>query len=501
MPRVSRRAFLRRSFFSAGAATGALWLPSCGNKAGGGKSGGKSGSKSVSKAGRPTIAEALATLRSTTRAAALSDVAALVERGLSHDHLRAALVAHWAGIDGDVHGGLALHAILAIERELPPRQRLLALFRAVDVSVAHRLAWKAMPPRKPVPSALLGLSLSDLTAKLRRAFDRLESNEVRTFVRALHQRWGQEAVTAELLRMAARDDGFGGHSAHLVVASLDLLRTVRWHAADAVLDQVAYRLQPPGTWQAPPRPAAMAAFARHQKLVAQAGEQWQRGVRQMNDSRALRKAARLARGDALERQVRDALDRGVHPDALWDGLSLAAADMTLVDPSPSGTGVHALLLVAALRQAARRAPTPQARLITLLGAAWRLPSHRPGTSAWAASASARLPTAVTSSEMVPLRIVGARKRRADAIIAASGSGGAKALAVRDGMRQVTLRKAAPDLHQLEVPVAATRLAAVAAPPFQGQILAASATCAPDPSGPDWPRLAEAERLLAQLRGG
>ena len=238
----------------------------------------------------------------------------------------------------------------------------------------------------------------------------------------------------------------------------------------------------------------MAACARQQKLVGQAGERGQKGVRQMTESRALRKMARMARGDALEAAVRDALDRGVHPDALWDGLSLAAADMTLADPSPSGTGVHALLLMSALRQAARRAPTPQARLITLLGAAWRLPSHRPGARA------TPLPTSTTGTELHPFRISDARKRRADAIRTAAGKGGARALAVRDGLRDIALRKAAPDLHLLEVPVAATRLAAVAAPHFQGEILAASATCTPDPRGPDWARLAEAERLIAALRG-
>ncbi len=485
----TRRTFFRRASACLGAVgLGTVGLAGCDrDKAG-------NPGKKPPKSRRPTIAEAVTALQTATPDNALPCAASLIERGLSHDQLRAALVEHWAEVDGDVHGGLALHAVLAIERELAPNERLLALFRAVDLSVAHRLAWKAMPPRQPVPREMLGRSLSELSEALRGHFDALHADQVRIHVRALHQRWGQEAVTAELLRMAARDDGFGGHSAHLIVASLDLLRTVKWHAADAVLDQVASRLQPPGTWQAPPRPAAMQAFARQQKLVAQAGERWQQGIRQMSESRALRKLARLARGDALEAEVRAALDRGVHPDALWDGLSLAAADMTLVDPSPSGTGVHALLLVAALRQAARRAPTPQARLITLLGAAWRLPSHRPGASA------AQLPTSATATELQPLSIGSARKRRADAIRAASGNGGAKALAVRDGLRDVALRKAAPDLHLLEVPVAATRLAAVAAPHFQGEILAASATCTPDPSGPDWARLAEAERLIAALRG-
>lgn len=496
---LARRAFLQRTALAMSGAglagMSAMLGAGCGRT-----SSGRARKKKTNGSGdeggasaTPTVAMAVAELRAATASDALQRIQKLMGRGLSHDQLRAALVTHWAGVDGDVHGGLALHAILAIERELAPRERLLALFRAVDLTVAHRLAWKSMPPRKPVPGAMLGLSLSDLSARTRIAFDGLKSDEVRLCVRALHQRWGQEAVSAELLRMAARDDGFGGHSAHLVVASLDMLRTVKWHAADAVLDQVAARLQPPGTGQAPPSKAAMAAFARQQKLVTRAGERWQKGVRQMNESRALRKMARMARGDALEAAVRDALDRGVHPDALWDGLSLAAADMTLVDPSPSGTGVHALLLMSALRQAARRAPTPQARLITLLGAAWRLPSHRPGGRA------TPVPTSVTGTEVQRFRISDARKRRADAIRLAAGNGGAKALAVRDGLRDVTLRKATTDLHQLEVPVATTRLAAVAAPHFQGEILAASATCTPDPSGPDWARLAEAERLIAALR--
>ncbi|MCO4760925.1 MAG: hypothetical protein KC502_05435 [Myxococcales bacterium] len=492
--KMPRRQFLISCLGHGALAVPALWLVGC-DRNSEQKAKQRRAARSTDSAKRPTIADAVQRLKASKRADVLGTAAALVEKGLSHDQLRAALVEQWAGIDGDIHGGLALHALLAIERELAPRERLLALFRAVDHVAAHRDAWRPMDTLAPLPKRLLGLSLSELTTQLRTAFDALDGPKVRLYVRALHQRWGQEAVSAELLRMAARDDGFGGHSAHLIVAALDLLRTVKWHAAERVLDQVAYRLQPPGTWQAPPSKAAMTAYSRHRRLVSRAGEKWQQGVRQMAESRALRKIARTARGQELESQVRAALSRGVHPDALWDGLSLAAADMTLVDPSPAGTGVHALLLVAALRQAARRAPTPQARLVTLLGAAWRLPRHRPGQSAPAA------PSSVTATEVNPLLITGARKRRADAIRRAAGNGGAKALAVRDGLRDVALKKAATNPHLLEVPVAATRLAAVAAPHFQGDILAASATCTPDPQGPDWSRLGEAQQLIAKLRGG
>ncbi len=486
---LSRRAFLRRAgaLGATGAAGGwALALAACGRSA---------PKPKPPRAVDVGTAEAFALLQRVAPADALADTAALIERGLSHDELRAALVAAWAEVDGDVHGGLALHGLIAVERELGPRQRLLALFRAVDHQVAHRAAWKPMPPRKPVPKALLGLGADALTDRLRAAFDALEADDVRLSARALHQRWGQEAVSAPLFAMAARDDGFGGHSAHLVVAGLDLLRTVRWHAADAVLDQLCTRLQPPGSWQAPPSRAARSAFLRHRAAATQHGERWQRGVRQMTASRALRQAARTRRGDALEAQVTAALERGVHPDALWDGLSLAAADMTLVDPSPSGPGVHGLLLVSALRQAARRSPTPQARATALLGAAWRLPSHRPAPGA------TPLPTSATASEFNRLTLSPARKRRADAIRAAAAGGGARALAVRDGMRDLAIRKATPDPHQLEVPVAATRLAAVAAPAFQADILAAVATCGPDPTGPDWARLDEARKHIAALRRG
>ena len=439
-------------------------------------------------------AAALELLRSNPRPQILSGIADLVGNGLSHDALRAALVAAWADVDGDVHGGLALHALLAIERELAPRRRLIALFRACDHVVAHRDAWKPWPSRTALPGRLLGLSRKDLVKQTRAAFDRLDGPAARLGVRALHQRWGQEVVSAELHRMAARDDGSGGHGSHGIVAGLDLLREVNWHAADPVLDQIVDRLQPPGSWQAPPSDAARAAFAAHQGLVAEAGEGWQGGIRRLEASRALRKAVRTDRGDALVLQVRAALNERIHVDALWDGLALAAADMALQDTTPSGPGVHGLLLVAALRQSAARAPTPQARLMALLGAAWRLPGHRPPS--WTAPRM----VAVTTADGATLVMSSAQGARAEAIRAAAGAGGAPSLAVRDGMRELLLRKDAPDPHGLELTVAATRLASVCAPALQADVLAAVAAAGLDAKGPDWPGLVEAEQLARRLRG-
>ncbi len=438
-------------------------------------------------------AAALAALRTTPRLQILNKIGSLIEAGLSHDALRAALVSAWAGTDGDVHGGLALHALFAIERELTPRRRLLALFRACDHVVAHRDAWKPWPALAQLPATLFALPRKELVKTTRSAFDRLDGPAVRLGVRALHQRWGQEVVTAELLSMAAREDGNGGHGSHGIVAGLDLLRVVNWQSADAVLDQMVSRLQPPGSWQAPPSEAARAAFARHQRLVREAGDGWQGGVRRVEASRALREAVRTDRRDDLVQQVQTQLSEKIHADALWDGLALAAADMALVDATPSGPGVHALLLVAALRQSAARAPTPQARLIALLSAAWRLPGHRPAVTA-------RInPMAVLPADGATVLVSSKRARRAQAIRSAAGTGGAPSLAVRDGMRDLLLLKDAPDPHRLELPVAATRLAAVCAPPLQGDVLAAVAACGPEAKGESWPRMGEAERLAKKLR--
>ena len=479
-PRLTRRQALRHLALGSGAL-----LLAC-------KSPPKAPPKAAVKP--PDTAAAQRLLLASRKARILAGVAELVHEGLSHDELRAALVAAWADIDGDVHGGLVLHALFALERELMPRQRLLVLFRACDHLVDHRDAWKRRLARAPLPAALLGMTREDLVKHTRGRFDRLDGDAARLGIRALHQRWGQDVVSAELHRMAARDDGSGGHGSHGVVAAMDMLRGVNWHGADAVLDQAVDRLQPPGSWQGPPSEAARAAFAAHQRMVREIGEGWQGGVRRLEVSRALRKAARADRGEALVLQVRTALDEKVHADALWDGLALAAADMALADATPSGPGVHGLLMVAALRQSAARAPTPQARLISLLGAAWRLPGHRPATRVTATG------VAVETADGATLVTATARDRRAAAIRAAAGGGGAPALAVRDGMRDLLLRKNAPDPHALELTMAATRLASVCAPGLQGEVLAAVAAGGLRASDADWPGLLEAERLAKRLRG-
>lgn len=487
-PTLSRRALLRQVMLGSGAL---LWAcnrptPEAAGSAGSPGGGGKIGPRADHDA-------ALAVLQASARADVLGRISGLIEAGLTREDLRAALVAAWAGVDGDVHGGLALHAWLALERELAPRQQLLALFRACDHVVAHREAWKPWPVAGSVPAVLLGLDRKELVARTRGAFDRLDAAGTRLGVRALHKRWGQEVVSAELLRMAAREDGSGGHGTHNVVAGLDLLRVVNWRGADAVLDQLASRLQPPGSWQAPPSDRARLAFAAHQRMVREAGEGWQGGVRRLEATRALRQAARTDRGEALVAQVRKALGEQIHADALWDGLALAAADMALRDPAPAGPGIHALLLVAALRQAAVRAPTPQSRLIALLGAAWRLPDHRPPVAVGAS------PTAVALGDGATLVAADARTHRANRIRQAAAAGGAPSLAVRDGMRDLLLQKAAVDPHTLELPIAATRLAAVCAPPLQGDILAAVAASGPDADSPDWSGWADANRLARALR--
>ena len=278
-------------------------------------------------------ADPVTTLLKTPRADVFGHVARQLRAGMSLADGWRHLLRAGLRVEGEVHTRLATLSM----RQLVGGADPLALLWAVDAFKLEQAV--AEPAVAPVSVAVTLRRTSEQTLRQRLddAFDALEPVGCSLTLRALYQSAGQAAATDALFRLAAREDGAGGHGTMYAVQAVRALELLGWSDAEAQLDQAVRRLMPPASWQAAPPADARARYIAH------------------------RKRPLPPPGDAA---------------SAWDALRLAAAEFATAD-TPQRVGLHAFDTQNALRVAWSLAKRPDTRNLLLMQAKDRLVAVRP----------------------------------------------------------------------------------------------------------------------------
>ena len=465
--RVDRRAFLKRS-----AGTGlALWALGCKREEPRQKAG---------KSGDPQVAWTVLAAADELSGCARQDVLKVLADGLRIGLTRAQA---WQAVDealqrfeGDVHGRLAVRSLHQLAARLPIRDGLLPLFRAADL-LKQEQETKPKPMR---PMAKPGeLSLADsraLRGKLHEAFAAGDTATMSRALRAMLAEDGQTLVREHLTICAAREDRFAGHGTMYVAQGLRALDQRQWQRPDATLHGIASYLLPPVNGQGPVSAADREAHTEARKASRALDGKLDRTApgraASSEDVLPILTAARVMPPGDLAKLTLDRLQGGLGLQAVFAGLTLGAAELALNDDGGAGLGVHALDTINALQSLAHAAPTDRAAALCALMAAHRLPRFRRRAEASPKRPILEKPPAPTATPTT-----------------------------EDALRKLVARGAAPDLHQLKYPVAILEQCAHAPAFARAQLLAAATARMPAEKGPLWPRLQEAEGLIAALRRG
>ncbi|MFO1095687.1 MAG: hypothetical protein U0992_20635 [Planctomycetaceae bacterium] len=371
--RSSRREFLRRS--SCGSAALAAWGLADLNHF---------GSLPVLKAEdvsardivrfRPEIEPLVELLERTPRAELLEVVGQRIRKGLSYQHLLAALFL--AGIRNiqprpavgfKFHGVLAVNAAHLASLASPDELRWLPIFWSLDYFKATQQQdveegdW-TMPavnesavPKPDRAAAQFGQAMND--------WDEAAADAAAAgFARSA----GAGAVFEQLFRFGARDFRSIGHKAIYVSNSYRTLNVIGWEHAEPVIRSLAYALQ---NHQNDPNPAtsdldADRPWKNNQSLAASFRKDWTSGVLSPDATRELLMAFRTATSDECCRVVTETINQGVSPQSVWDAIFLAGGELLLRQRGI--VALHALTSTNALRFAFDTAGDDMTRRLLLL---------------------------------------------------------------------------------------------------------------------------------------
>ena len=278
-------------------------------------------------------ADPVADLLKVPRAGALQHVGERVRAGLKVRDAWVELLRASLRFEGEVHSRLATISM----RQMAGGDDPVALMWAVDALKLEQTVAEAPTAPRAVPINLRRASAASLHERIDAAFDALDPFGCSICLRALYEGSGKGEAAEALYRMAAREDGAGGHGTMYAVQSVRALELLGWSDAEAQLDQAVRRLMPPASWQAAPPADARARYIAH------------------------RKRPLPPPGDAA---------------SAWDALRLAAAEFATAD-TPQRVGLHAFDTQNALRVAWSLAKRPDTRNLLLMQAKDRLVAVRP----------------------------------------------------------------------------------------------------------------------------
>jgi hypothetical protein len=186
---------------------------------------------------------------------------------------------------------------------------------------------------------------------------------------------GAAEVFDIFFRYGARDYRSIGHKAIFVANGYRTLQCIGWHHAEPVCRSLAYALlnhygeDPIRGDHVADRP-----WKRNRELCKRVRPDWPAGVTDQGATRQLVTTLRTGSYEEAANAVVDALNRGVGPASIWDGLFTAA--MELVFRQPGIVSLHAVTTTNAIHQAYLLARDPETRLLLMLQNASFLPLFR-----------------------------------------------------------------------------------------------------------------------------
>jgi hypothetical protein len=309
----------------------------------------------------------------TPRERLLEEMAALIERGLSYREVLAALLlAGIRNVQPRPNVGFKFHAVLVVNSAHlaslsgPDEDRWLPIFWALDYfksaqdqDVREGNWTMAAVDESRVPTA----------AKARAAFqDAME-------------RWDEEAADAAASGLArtvganeafdlfsgigARDFRSIGHKAIYVANAWRTLQCIGWHHAEPVVRSLAYALlmhegrNPSQNDLDADRPGR-----ENREIAASIRADWLDGAIDSAATTEMLATLRQASPREASQKAADLINRGVHPQAVWDGLFAGAGE--LLARQPGIVGLHTLTTTNALAFAFRQNSQDETRKWLLL---------------------------------------------------------------------------------------------------------------------------------------
>lgn len=326
----------------------------------------------------PDVAPLVKLIEETPRDKLIDAAAAKVRAGTSYNDLLAA--AMLAGVRGvkprpvgfQFHAVLVIHSAHQAALAAEDKDRWLPLFWALDnfkVSQAtnerQNGGW-TMPPvdeaKLPAPSAARKAFVE--------AMDNWDEDAADRAVAAL----ARVATATEILelfwRYGCRDFRDIGHKAIYVANAARTLNTIGWRHAEPVLRSLALALlEHEGDNPAKRDADADRPFRENLPRLAAIPADWRSGkvdARATADFLATLRTATPAEASAA---VVELLKKGLHPQCVWDGLFLTAAELLLRQPGI--VGLHCVTTVNALYHAYTTTGVEETRkLLPLQGAAF-----------------------------------------------------------------------------------------------------------------------------------
>ncbi len=322
-------------------------------------------------------------LEETPRERLLEVVGARVRRGLSYQHVLAALLlAGVRNIQPRPSVGFKFHAVLAVNSiyqaglSAVDADRWLALFWGLDYfkdSQARNVqegGWRM----KPVDDARLPEAPKTQQA-FRQAMDNWDETAADAAAARLARTAGSDEAFELLYRYGARDFRAIGHKAIFVSNTQRVLPQVGWRHAEPVLRSLAYALlshdgENPARQDSP----ADHPWRRNQELAAKIPGNWQAGKPSREATVELLAALRQEGEDAICDAAVGWLRRGAAPQSLWDAVFCGAAELLLRQPGI--VALHSVTTTNALHYAYLTSGDDQTRRLLLLQAAAFLPMFR-----------------------------------------------------------------------------------------------------------------------------
>ncbi len=332
----------------------------------------------------PEIEPLVRLLEETPRDKVIEEMASRVRRGLTYREVLAALLLAGVRNISPHPVGFKFHAVLVVNSahlaslSSPDSDRWLPIFWAIDQFKAQQAADERQDDWHlgPVNEASVPPS-----HKARQAFvdamDNWDETGADAAIAGLARTAGAHEIFEILCRYGVRDFREIGHKAIYVANSFRTLEAIGWQHAEPVLRSLALGLLDRTGEKQNPSKADLPAdrpFRKNLEAIKDIRAGWLDGKPDADASRQILQAVRQGSSLDVSQKAIELLNRGVAPDSIFDGLSLAAGE--LVMRAPGILALHAITSTNAIRYEWQHIRDEQTRRLLLLQNCAFLPLFR-----------------------------------------------------------------------------------------------------------------------------
>jgi hypothetical protein len=321
---------------------------------------------------RPEIEPLVRLLEETSRDRLLEEVGSRIKGGTTYREVLTALMLAGVRNIQPRPVGFKFHAVLVVNsahlasQNSPDSDRWLPIFWALDQFKSSQA--RDVQEGDWTMSSLeeKGVPVADRArAAFTDAMNQWDTARTDVAVAALARTAGAQEVFDRFCYYGARDFRDIGHKAIYVANSWRLLQTIGWQHAEPILRSLAYALlehegeNPAGRDGDPDRPGR-----RNQKLAREIRADWQGGVVSAEATKQMLETLRQGSWEQAGDSAVKLLNRGTHPQSIWDACFQCAGEMLM--RKPGIVSLHAGTTTNALHYAWQHCSNDETRRFLLL---------------------------------------------------------------------------------------------------------------------------------------